>query len=668
MVALMSSKELTGDEASSSTDAAEPNVASAGAANVTSAEAVNVASAGAANAASAGAANAASSEAPGAVFSTAAQQNKSAKVDLLILVCLLAIQAFCFLPMALNSGFYLDDWLTFWNLHFAVHNLPDLLKASFSDPRMVTRPIQCIYYACTYFFFGDKPLPYHLLRFGLEFAGAAFLYFGLKKITRTVLLPALAVAFFIVYPNHDSTHYWIGAGLGPGFGLTLYLASFYFLMDFASSKKIGTYSLSLIFFALSAFCYESFLPMLAMSFCGLMLSPEFCFGQSIKKKILRAGLLTLPFFAIGACEPIYQRFILPRFAKIFLSPSAFDPQYFVNVFIQAMNVSFGPAFWQFTFDRARDAFISLKAVSVAQIVGSALVSAALVIKLLCASKQESLSMTCTTSLSTGSNQSSPSTGSNQSSPITGSNQSSGTAPTNFAGLLISSALIFFCSYITFAVAQGYTPVLNTIINRVNIGGSVAVSIAIATIIAFFVQSAHSKKARMTVAISLTLPLLLLFICANIGQGAFWVVSWEVQKNVRFLIQQNAAKILPGQSILLAGVHRYLMWAPVFDGTWDFQSMLRMTLGTNNVHGGVVCDRLVINGENIIDMSGGYLCATYPTSRTTVLFPSQPEWLPIGSSKNFVDLIESKQKELSLDKTTLERWRSELAKLPVQMHP
>lgn len=558
--------------------------------------------------------------------------------DLCVLASLLLVQIACFLPICFQVGFYLDDWLTFWNLHFAPHNPIDLIKASFSDPRMVTRPVQCLYYGLSYFFFADRPLPYHLLRCTLEFFGVLCLYLGLLRLSGQRVFATLAALFFILYPNHDATHYWIGAGLGPGFGLSLYLASFYLLIQSAKAellkKRLLWYSGALVSFALSAFCYESFLPMLSLSFCAVALCHSnngVQSGPSLIKRCLFSLFYLLPFVVVALSEPVYQRVLLPRISKTFLSPSTFDLNYFLCVFPAAANVSFGPSFFSFCFERARDAIISISPLSAAQATGTGI---AAIIALLVSAKM----------------------------PKNSSLTPDATAPGAFRPLpfIISGVLVFLCSYLTFAVAQGYTPVLDSMLNRVNIGGSVAMSIILAALICWLANLKTSLSIANVRLTALSMPLLIFFALANLGMSAFWVCSWQVQKNTRFLIQKHADQIKAGDSIILAHIHRYLMWAPVFDGTWDFQSMLQMTLNRNDVQGGVISDRLSIQGNNVVDNSLGYVCASYPADKITVLFPSEEKWLRTGTTAGFVEAIEENKSQLLLEQSTLERWRASIA--------
>ncbi len=541
--------------------------------------------------------------------------------DFVILGLILAAYACCFLPICFRVGFYLDDWLTFWNLHFAPHNFFDLLKASFSDPRMVTRPLQCVYYASTYFLFGDRPLGYHLVNFAFEFLSATFLYLGLKRLSGSRFVATLSALIFLVYPSHDATHYWIGAGLGPGFGLTLYLASFCLCMHAFTSKRRLLYVMAIATYAMSAFCYEAFLPMLVMSFCSVLLLSAENRTESRLNTMAYVIMWFLPFVAVGLVEPIYQRVLLPKMTHVFLSPSGFDLSYSFNVFVQGLNVSMFNGLWLFLAQRLREALISMNPLNFVQLLG-VLASATLAIVISYTHDQV----------------------------------------IRYRRLFTASIVTFFASYLTFAVAQGYTPVLETMINRVNIGSSVAVSMLLALGIAWLLKHMRiSKRRAMATSIIIAMPLLAVMVLADQALSSFWICSWDVQKDIRYLIKQNANQIKDGDCIILANTHRYLMWAPVFDGTWDFQNMLRMTLNKNTVSGGVVSDRLSVDSKEIKDVSAGYLCASYPVDKVTVLLPSaDPMWNPIKTSAEFVDLVEKNSKK-SVTPETLKLWRANLVK-------
>lgn len=538
--------------------------------------------------------------------------------DLIILLLLLSVHICCFLPICFQVGFYLDDWLTFWNLHFAPHNFFDLLKASFNDPRMITRPVQCFYYAATYFFFGDRPLPYHLLRFGLEFVGATCLYYGIKRLSLSHFVAALSALFFLIYPTHDASHYWIGGGLGPGFGLTLYLASFFFAVKGFADRKNLFYGLSVLFYGLSAFCYEAFLPMIVLSFCSILLISAERRAESRLMTMKSVISWFLPFLIVGLLEPLYQRFYLPHVAHVFLSPSACDPGYFFNVFVQGLNVSLFAGLWSFLAERVRESIISFTPQHGIQLIGVLASSSAL---LLFSYKNDRI---------------------------------------KYRRLFTAAILTFFASYLTFAVAQGYMPVLGTMINRVNIGASVAVSILLALSLKWVIDHMLISHRRAKAScVLLCLPLIAILVLADLAMSSFWVSSWNVQKNVRFLINKNRDQIKDGDSIILADTHRYLMCAPVFDGTWDFQSMLRMTLNTNKVSGGVVSDRLIVDGDTIHDVSAAFVCGSYPADTVKVFLPCEQAFIPVSTSAEFIDVVKTRSTHIPVSKETLAAWRKGL---------
>jgi hypothetical protein len=364
--------------------------------------------------------------------------------------------------------------------------------------------------------------------------------------------------------------------------------------------------------------------MLVLSFCGVLLLSSEYRTESRLNTFASTVRWFAPFIILGLLEPVYQRFMLPRLTHVFLSPTAVDPIYSLNVFVQGLNVSLFAGLWSFLASRIRECILSLTMLNVWQLTGTLAATAALM------------------AVSYSRNQ-----------------------RVQYKRLFVACGLTILASYLTFALAQGYTPVLDTMINRVNIGASVAVSILMAMTIKWLVERFHRstpgyklscRPDRRAITISLmVLPLVAGMVLANLGMSAFWICSWNVQKNVRFLISKSAENIKDGDAIILGDTHRYLMWAPVFDGTWDFQSMLRMTLNKNTVSGGVVSDRLCISGNKIRDISLGYVCASYDADKVKLLLPSESAWIPVNTSKQFIDLV-AKKSSRDISAATLKRWR------------
>lgn len=549
-------------------------------------------------------------------------------VDSLVIAALLVIEVLCFGLMAKQIGFYLDDWATFCQLHFAPHNFLDVLKASFSDPRMVTRPVQCLYYACTYMLFGDSPAGYHIVRCCIEVFGSVFLYLGLSRAVGRQLPAAIAAVLFLVFPTHDASHYWIGAGLGAGFGASLYLLSFWLAVEATRHRKTLLAVLSNLAFALCAYCYEAFLPMLSLTFFAVLFVEMQ--RANLPKALKATASFMVPSLLIGISEPIYQRAIVPMFSKVFLSPGTFSPSYAIDVFARGLSITVGPEGWTFFAERTREAVRALRLPGALRLVG---IVAATVVAV-CATARKDRRREPDDTI----------------------------APEyvrhkNLLYWSAASLAVMLCSYLTFAVAQGYTPTLFSMINRVNMGASIAASVLFGMLIA---PATKTLRSHLPGALILTSALTIFYTLADWGCAPHWKQSWEVQKNIRAMVAQRADTLKTGDSILLANTPRYVMWAPVFDGVWDFQSMVWMTLNNRDINGGVVCERLDVTPEAIYDNSAGYLCATYQYANLNVLVPNGNQFIAVSSPQQFISTIENKGMDFGLQASTISRWRQKLA--------
>jgi hypothetical protein len=102
-----------------------------------------------------------------------------------------------------------------------------------------------------------------------------------------------------------------------------------------------------------------------------------------------------------------------------------------------------------------------------------------------------------------------------------------------------------------------------------------------------------------------------------------------------------------------------MWAPVFDGVWDFEAMVHIITKNPRIKAGVVSERLVLSATEVKDISAGYLCASYPFKRMFLLVPNPETWYQISSAQQFIDCIKNHGMQFGLDPKTPARWQSEL---------
>ncbi len=216
-------------------------------------------------------------------------------------------------------------------------------------------------------------------------------------------------------------------------------------------------------------------------------------------------------------------------------------------------------------------------------------------------------------------------------------------------------LLLVSAYVIFGLTPDYMPVLDTGINRVNAASSIGAALITTGLLGWlssFIKTSL-KQTQSVVLACLFIPLVLLFVLANWQFAGPWVVSWKSQQQIMTLIKKRAAQIHSGDTIILAGIPRYTMWAPVFDGVWDFQSELRVVLNRSDINGGVLSDRLVITPAALEDRFQAYLCASYPFKQMFVLVPSPEKWIAIHSSSDL--LVLAKKYDITIiqspDKTT-----------------
>jgi hypothetical protein len=226
-------------------------------------------------------------------------------------------------------------------------------------------------------------------------------------------------------------------------------------------------------------------------------------------------------------------------------------------------------------------------------------------------------------------------------------------------------VIVLSSYTIFGVAQDYMPTLATIVNRINLGASLGLCMILACLssyvasglsIFFFERKEVAKNICLTLLI---VPLVSFWTLTNWGFSKPWVQSWEVQKEITQFIVKHSSEIQPGNSILLANIPRYNLWAPLFDGVWDFQSMMRMKLNDPKISAGVVSERLELDSYGARDVSLGCECAVYKFKAMKILVPNQKRFFIVSNVDSFVDTVSTYGMDFGLSKTTLERWQSTL---------
>ncbi len=541
---------------------------------------------------------------------------------LVTLIALLLIEFFCFGSIINHIGFYMDDWSMYCSLHFGPKPWLDLTMECLKDPKVIIRPLEAPYFAALFNWFGGRPFGHHLVNDLFEAAGAWFLYLGLVRVSHNKRLSFLAAAIFLLYPNHDATHYWITASSAT-VSLTLYTLSFWQAVKGFQERRISLVILSAFTFLLSVFNYESFLPLFPFTFlCCLFITLE---NQPNKVRAFMQSLLYFsPYVVITAITFWYRRIYLPRVLPDAWTPAAgFDLNHIMTVYGEGFHSNLTAKTFSFFVEQCQRALTSgISSMEWLYLV-FATVTVAAAAYLLGESEKET------------------------------------TIPT-LLKLLLAGLVTILSSYSIYALALTYVPGLDTIINRINAGASLGSAIIIACLLVLVTAGTKNLRARGGLTIALAALICGFFALSNLGLSRPWTASWEVQKHIRRIIENKRSTFNSGDSIMLANAPRYVMWAPLFDGVWDFQNMVRWTLNNKDINAGVVSERIVLSKDDARDISHGYLCQTYPYKTMHLLTPGPETWYTVPSGEDFVTIVENHGMAFGLDKEMLSKWRSQLA--------
>ena len=546
----------------------------------------------------------------------------SLNLDAHLIAFLCLTQVLIFGPYLSQVGFYLDDWLMLQTLRFGPQDWPSAFANYFlTDPKVIIRPVEVLHFAPMYFLFGLKPLGYHVVNLVLEAVAAGLLYFNLKNFSGSRLMAFLAALLFIAYPIRDCTHYWILCS-SVSLSSALYLVSLTCTLKAAQADNKGLYLWSALPFALSIFNYEVFLPFAVISSLMVFLFEKrrSSWSQSLKQ----AAFSFLPLFAAGVFLLVYQRFIVPFIGLGFLHNVSLEPSRVLQVIAKSIYVSSPINALPFVAEqvslRLSEPLSWFFSISLAMIfAGTSILSFRLL-------KEEANSLSASRVLEF-----------------------------TFVALatIVSSLAIF-------GLAKEFEPTLMTLINRMFNGCAVGWGCLFAAAAASTVMLL-SKRPVLSSVVSTILSFgiaagIVCFTLADWQMAQPWVVSQRVQKNVQFVLRNLRDSIQGDDAIILADCARYVMWSPVFDGVWDFQSMVRIVLGDKGRRAGVASDRLIPQEDEVKDVSVGYTCGSYPYKDIKVFVPGLSKLIAIHTKAQFVDTIDRHQGSSQLSTGTIAKWR------------
>ncbi len=192
--------------------------------------------------------------------------------------------------------------------------------------------------------------------------------------------------------------------------------------------------------------------------------------------------------------------------------------------------------------------------------------------------------------------------------------------------------------IVFADKFPYSPVIDAWLNHINEGGSLGACLIITGLLGLLLDHvrAIAQPLRAMAFALLVSALASFFILVDWQFAKPWIISWHTQKELMSLIRSHASEIKTGDAIILGGITRYARWAPVADGTWDFQNLVRVALNNPTINANVVTERLHIDNDALVDRSGTLILGVYPFKQMILYSPWRSQWLRVSTRQEFIE--------------------------------
>lgn len=545
----------------------------------------------------------------------------------LVLFVLTFLEAINFAPHLKQVGFYLDDWLMLQTLRFGPPDFFGALANYFlTDPKVVIRPVEALHFGSLYFLSGLKPIGYHLSNCIFEVMAAALAYLALARLTKNRMLSFLVALGVLLYPVHDSTHYWILC-CSVAFSLSFYFTSLWLSIEGAIRNRYSLHVWSALALAVSIYSYEVYLPLAAInSLCVLMILRNAEGARTLWDRAtvaaLKAAVLSfIPLFLVGLSLLLYQRLVVPHIAVGYLHRVTLDPARILYVILEGAKKSF--PIDALSLCRDQIGLLFLNGVSPWQwvMLASGGIVSMFALAWLIKSERD---------FSAGARE-----------------------------LILMGLATVVVSFSIFGLNTEYEPALQTIVNRINVGAAFGWSCVFAGIAGLILGRVRNAGRLFAPALIVTTGLMIaVFTATNWQLAQPWVVSWRSQSDIFYLMKKRAGTIASDECVILTDCPRYVMCSPVFDGIWDFQSMVRIALNDSKVKAGVVSERLRMAPGELQDVSMGYMCAFYPFEKVKVFVPRKNLLSPAPSARRFIEIVEQYGSDSRLAAGTTERWRKQ----------
>lgn len=486
-----------------------------------------------------------------------------------------------------KMGNYLDEWISFGKFHFASQNLLDLIVLFFNDPRVIVRPLEALHYPVIYFFVQEKPLLYHVVNFFFELAAAIFVFLFVRRLVADARFCFAVAALFILWPSHDSTHYSIVAS-SINVAATFFMWSLLVCLQAVQDNKPKLNIFSGLLFLTSLLHYEFALP-LALIYPCLWLY----FNSSSQDRLKSFCLSLAPYTVVALVFVVYRARVLPALSIGWNYQTTTDTRYFIKVLCTGLGQNFAPESWAFFYSLASANLHSLTWLN----------GLILVLLLLTAGF------------------------------AFGRLKSADISSRSLWFVCLLALIIVPLSYVVYGFSTVHMPRLDNHLNRVNMGSSIGMSLLVPATICLILKLLKQRTTgKIFIATSSAVIFFLAIVCLQYSVP--WLVSWQAQKQVQAVLLLHKEQLLASNSLLLLDVTRYIEWAPVYDGIWDFQSTCRIVTANPNFKATVFTERLFAADAALEDKLGPSVLAALPYQKMLIFQASTGQWTSINSKSDF----------------------------------
>jgi len=463
-------------------------------------------------------------------------------------------------------GFYSDDWAFLAAMHLADdQSFWSVCRQLLVRHDTTVRPVQWICLTALYKMFGLQPLGYHVAITASIASGALLLYLCLRHLREPPILVIAVSLLYALLPHYATDRLWIAA-LQANVSACLFFMSFYAdQRALASPQRFGRWkALGSLLLVMSGLAYEVFLPLAIVGAGFLALTHE-------RRSPLRSAVVLGANLLVVTCILIVKAVRATR-GQLDVAPMS----YLVDTsgtIVRQFRISYGDHVLKipFTVWQIVREYATWPELVVAAILGAIVVACV----------RHTAVRTAVAS------------------PVGG-----------FRMLVYVAVgiLVFVAGFSLFPSGPTMTGINNRTANAASVGVALSL-VGAAGCVAHWVSARRAWWPSVFAAVIGALGVSG-FLTVN-TVTAFWVTSYDRQRDVLAAIRERFPTMPLGSSVMLDGECPWHGPAIVFDTPWDLAGALRIMYGDPDLRADVLHSRVSAGDQGLVVGSYGPADYVYP---------------------------------------------------------